>query len=117
MSDGPNAIGIASIEVTGLNQVTVTHRVKAVATAVVWLVHNSTNSDVTVCVTNFRPKDSKEKGYFQATFLTPRDKCTENLRPDHTGVIAAQFDGNSGQILLYDVTIDGVTAADPELEI
>src|SRR5437773_11545645 len=105
MSDSADTIGIAHIEVTSLNQVTVTRRVKSAAGIVVWSVHNNTASPLTVCVTHFRSVAVK-KDDFQSTFLLATN-CTQQLRPDGIGVIAGAFHGNPGSILTYDVELDG----------
>lgn len=118
MSESTRTTGIARIEVTGPNQVTVTQRVVSVGGGVAWLVHNRTNVPITVCVNNFQPSPiSDKKAPFQATFLLPQDRCTGTLEHDHTGVIAAQAKGYPGQVFTYEVTVNGHKTTDPELEI
>ena len=117
MSSSTETTGIATIEVTSLNQVRVTQRVKSVVGAVAWHVHNNTASNVKVCINNFRPADAAQEGSFQARFLLENDHCTHSVTPDGIGVIHAIFSGKPKQILKYDVAVNGTIATDPELEI
>jgi hypothetical protein len=116
MSDTPRTIGIARIDVTSSNTVDVTQRVITIAGLVAWVVKNNTGSPHKVCVTNFRAVFPAH-GNFSSNFLLQQEHCTDNISAGKTGVILASFSGIAGQILAYDVTIDGTTAADPELEI
>jgi hypothetical protein len=118
MSENARTTGIARIEVNSPNQVTVTQRVVTVGGGVAWLVHNNTNSPVTVCVNNFQPLPiSEKKAPFQATFLLPQNHCTGTLEHNQIGVIAAQAKGYQGQVFTYEVTVNGHKTTDPELEI
>jgi hypothetical protein len=116
MSNTPRTIGIATIEVTSATTVDVTQRVISAAGLVVWLVENSDSSPHKVCVTNFHPV-FPANGNFNRTYLLQQDDCTGNIGPGGFGVIVASFEGNSGQIITYDVKVDNAVAADPELEI
>jgi hypothetical protein len=116
MSDTPRTIGVATIDVTSSTTADVTQRVISVGKVVVWIVTNSTNSQHTVCVTNFQAV-YPANGSSDRTFPLQQENCTGNIGAGKTGVIVAKLSGNTGQILTYDVTIDNTTAADPELEI
>jgi len=116
MSATPPTTGVAKIDVTGSTTADVTQRVTSVGKVVVWVITNNTGSQHTVCVTNFQPA-YPTTGSADRTFLLPQENCANNIAAGKTGVIVGKFLGSTGQILTYDVTIDGTTAVDPELEI
>jgi hypothetical protein len=118
MSSSPNTVGVATIDVNTPAQVTATHRVKSFGGFVLWIVHNLTKVDVTVCVTDFTPVAGAQpllEGC--ARPVLNDDLCTHVLKSGHQGPIVGQFSGVPGSIYNYTITVNGAPAADPQLEI
>jgi hypothetical protein len=118
MSSSSDRIGVATIDVNTMETVTATHRVKTASGFVLWIVHNLTQTNVTVCVTDFTPVDGAGllRDEDMETFLD-EGWCTRVLAPGDTGPILGRFTGKPESVYHYNVKVNNVIATDPQLEI
>lgn len=118
MSYSSDRTGVATIDVNTIDSVTATHRVKTASGFVLWIVHNLTQANVTVCVTDFTPvagagqlRDEDMERFLDEGF------CTRVLGPGDTGPILLRFSGKPESVYNYNVKVNNVIATDPQLEI
>jgi hypothetical protein len=118
MSSSPNSIGVATIDVNSTSDVTATYRVKSVGGFVLWSVHNLTDVNVTVCVTDFTPiAGAEEFEEDDIRSILAESLCSRVLKPGHQGPIVGFFTGVPGSIYSYTIKVNGTAATDPQLEI
>ena len=104
--------GTAYIDVTSLEAVECTQRVRSRNNSVTWLVRNLTKVEVTVDLKNFKGvAGAGPLGY------TPLDLSIGPLPPGHRGAIRGDFTGRPGDVYDYGVVVNGRTATDPQIEI
>jgi hypothetical protein len=118
MTSSPNSVGVATIDVNTTSDVTATYRVKSVGGFVLWSVHNLTNVNVTVCLTDFTPvAGAEELVEDDIRAVLAESLCSRVLKPGHQGPIVGFFTGVPGSIYSYTITVNGSAATDPQLEI